>query len=238
MRCAIIGAAGLVACTVVAAAGQNLFVPAARYRNGPLPQIPIRAVGGGEVLLELSVSSSGVVTATRPLQTTPLFTEALSAVVGGWQFVPAEEAGKPVESKVLVAGLFRPPSIYTPTLGELPRDVAVASPEAPYPTMTVTPPYPPLALQSGVVLVEAQVDARGDVVDAEVARSAPPFDAPALESARQWKFRPARINGVAVPTYAYIVFAFRQPVTGPGVGGPDFPPPPEPIKPAGPTGKP
>jgi TonB family protein len=211
-RC-MAGAALLAAGAIVAAAAQGPFVPAARYRNGALPVIPFQAVGGGEVLLELAVNSAGSVAAVRTLQTTPLFTEALNDVVRGWQFVPGEDAGKPVDSKVLVAGLFRPPSINEPTPGELPTDVAAPSPEIPYPMLTTMPPYPPLALESGVVLVEVLVDSVGDVVDAQVARSAPPFDEPALDAARQWRFRPTRLRGLPVPAYAYLVFAFRQPIT-------------------------
>jgi TonB family protein len=198
---------------VVVVTAQNQFVPAARYRSGPLPSIPFQAVGGGEVLMELSVSSSGMVTAARTLQTTPLFTDAMNEIVLGWQFVPAEADGKPVASKVLVAGVFRPPSINSPTLGELPADVGAASIDTPSPMLTVMPDYPPLARDSGVVLVEVQVDAAGEVADLQVVRSAPPFDEPALEAARQWRFRPARIRGAAAPTYAYLIFAFRQPVT-------------------------
>jgi TonB family protein len=210
----VVGALVTALCSALAAAAaQDRFVPAARYRNGELPQIPIQAVGGGEVLLELTVSSNGNVASVRPLQTTSLFTEALTDVVTGWQFVPAQNEGKPVDSKVLVAGLFRPPSLNTPTLGEVPTDVGAPSPDAPFPTLTIMPPYPPLALESGVGLVEVQVDPTGAVADAQTVRSAPPFDEPALESARQWKFRPARVRGVAAATYAYIVFAFRQPVT-------------------------
>jgi TonB family protein len=204
---------GAVSAAFVAAAVQDRFVPAARYRDGDVPQIPLQAVGGGEVLLELAVGGSGNVTAVRPLQTTSLFTEAMTDVVSGWQFVPAEDEGKPVDSKVLVAGLFRPPSINTPTLGEVPKDVAAPSPETAFPTLTVMPPYPPLALDSGVALVEVQVDPTGEVTDAQIVRSAPPFDPIALDSARQWKFRAARVKGVAASTYAYIVFGFRQPVT-------------------------
>jgi TonB family protein len=214
VRRAVVGVLiGAVCGAFVTAAAQDRFVPAARYRNGELPQIPFQAVGGGEVLLELTVSSNGSVAAVRPLQTTSLFTEALTEVVPGWRFVPAENEGKPVDSKVLVAALFRPPSINTPTLGEVPSDVGAPSPDTPFPTLTVMPPYPPLALESGVGLVEVQVDATGAVTDAQIVRSAPPFDEPALDSARQWKFRPARVRGVATSTYAYIVFGFRQPVT-------------------------
>ena len=209
----------------VAMAGQGGFMPA-QYRDGVLPQIPIQAVGGGEVVVELSVSSTGVVSGVRTLRATAPFTDAVTSAVRGWQFRPAEEdvepdAGKPVqpkprtrvESTVLVAGVFRPPTLNTPTLGEPPRDVASASSETPFPLTTVTPRYPPLARDSGMVLVEARVDVRGRVADAKVIRSAHPFDEPALEAARRWTFRPARVHGTSVATLAYIAFAFRQPVT-------------------------
>jgi TonB family protein len=114
---------------------------------------------------------------------------------------------------VLVAGIFRPPTLNTPTLGEPPRNVASASNETPFPLTTVMPRYPPLARDSGIVLVEARVDAGGGVADVKVIRSVRPFDEPALDAARRWTFRPARVRGTAVATLAYIAFAFRQPVT-------------------------
>ena len=51
----------LVACAaaIVVAAPEGR-IPA-RYRSGALPQIPLHAVGGGEVLLEVSVTRGGVV---------------------------------------------------------------------------------------------------------------------------------------------------------------------------------
>ncbi|OLC45728.1 MAG: hypothetical protein AUH43_15565 [Acidobacteria bacterium 13_1_40CM_65_14] len=78
---------------------------------------------------------------------------------------------------------------------------------------TVTPRYPPLARDSGIVLIEVRVDTGGGVADAKVIRSARPFDKPALDAARRWTFRPARVRGTSVVTLAYIAFAFRQPVT-------------------------
>ena len=228
VRCAreiVVYAAFLVACSAIVALAQARFVPA-HYRDGALPQIPVQALGGGEVFLELTVSSTGGVSAVRILRATPPFTETLSQAVRGWRFVPAEEEMEPepgrpgdlklrkvVDSTVLVAGLFRPPTLNTPTLGEPPTDLASASDETPFPVATVMPAYPPLARDSGTVLVEVHVDLRGDVVDAVAIRSAPPFDAPAIDAARGWKFRPARLRGRSVDTLAYIVFAFRQPVT-------------------------
>ena len=228
VRCArqvIVYAAFVVAYIAIVALAQARFVPA-HYRDGALPQIPFQALGGGEVFLELTVTSTGGVSAVRILRATPPFTETLSQAVRGWRFVPAEEEMEPeaarpgapalqraVDSRILVAGLFRPPTLNTPTLGEPPADVALASDETPFPLTTVMPAYPPLARDSGTVLVEAHVDLRGDVVEAVAIRSAPPFDAPAIDAARRWKFRPARLHGRSIDTLTYIVFAFRQPVT-------------------------
>ena len=225
MKSAIAHSTILALCSTLVALAQGGFVPS-HYREGALPQIPFQAVGGGEVFLELSVGSSGVVSAVRMLRTTPPFTDLMSQAVRGWRFVPAEEEiepepgrpvdpkpRRPVDSRMLVAGLFRPPALSTPTFGELPKDVASASDETPFPVATVMPAYPPLARDSGIVLVEVRVDPRGNVVDAVAIRSAPPFDQPALAAARQWKFRPARVRGTAVASLAYIVFGFRQPVT-------------------------
>jgi TonB family protein len=114
---------------------------------------------------------------------------------------------------VLVAALFRPPALNSPTLGEASRDVAQASRETPFPVTTVSPLYPPQALFDGVVLVEVLVGIDGRVEQSKVLRSAPPFDAPALDAARQWTFLPALVQGVRTETFAYIVFGFRQPVT-------------------------
>ena len=210
---------------LVAAAAVEPFVPA-RYLNGPLPQIPIQAVSAGEVFLELTVSDGGSVSRTKILRTTPPYTDVMTAAVQQWFFRPAEEeikpsAGEPaepkrwkrVESKVLVAGIFRPPTVDTPTLGELPKDVVSASNESPSPVVTGTPAYPALALFDGIVLVESRIGPDGSVTDATVIHSAPPFDQPALDAARHWTFRPARVNGVAVSKLAYIMFAFRQPLT-------------------------
>src|SRR5712692_6779668 len=215
-----------------ALAAGDAFTPA-RYRSGPLPAIPVEAVGAGQVFLELTVSSTGTVSAVKPLRATPPFTGPLTDAARQWQFRPAEElvepapgaaapgraapgpagdttARKRVESKVFVAGMFRSPSLNAPTLGTPPEDVAPESDETPFPIAAVMPLYPPLARDSGVVLVEVRVGRTGQVVDANAVRSTPPFDAPALDAARRWTFRPARLHGASVESFAYIVFAFRQ----------------------------
>ena len=124
------------------------------------------------------------------------------------------EGPRPVASKVLVAALFRAPALLTPTQGERPANVAPGSAEVAFPTSTREPPYPPQAGSGGVVLIEAFVDATGKVTQTRVIGSAPPFDQPALDVARQWGFRPARVRGRPTATYVYLIFGFPAPVTG------------------------
>jgi len=187
---------------------------AARYVAGAIPQNQVMAVGGGQVLLEASVDARGNVVATRSLRTTPPFTEPVRAAVQQWTFDPAmDNVQTPVGSTVLVAAVFRPPTIDTPTLGEGSRDVAPASDEVPFPTTVVTPLFPPRAMFDGVVMVEVLVGTEGRVTESRVVRSAPPFDGAALDAVNQWRFRPARVKGAPAAVYAYVVFGFRQPVT-------------------------
>jgi TonB family protein len=66
---------------------------------------------------------------------------------------------------------------------------------------------------AGVVLVELHVAADGTVSDVCVIESAPPFDDAALDAARQFRFRAARVEGAPVPSYVYILFGFLPPIT-------------------------
>jgi TonB family protein len=220
MRSALVVAAVLLATPLYA---QQPYQPA-RYAAGSRPVLPALVVGGGQAFVELSVGPDGAVQKVMPLRSTPPFTQGLIDAVTAWRFSPAVEDtlgpdGKPqgpkkVASRILVASQFRAPTLLTPTLGEKTVNVGSASPEVAYPSATNEPPYPPQAMAGGVVLVEVSVDGAGAVKDARVIGSAPPFDQAALDAARRWRFRPARVNGHATAAYAYLVFGFPQPVTG------------------------
>jgi TonB family protein len=197
----------------------------ALFQSGIVPTLPVMSadVGGGEVLLEVTVDRTGAIGVIKPLRDTATFTERMTQAVKTWRFKPAERdiptaqrkpGGPPterVDTRVLVAGVFRRPSVIGLTLGEPVRDVAVASADIPFPTSTVPPAYPPAAVSPGVVLVEIRVDAIGSVSDAKIRLSSPGFDSAALSAARQWKFRPAKSGGANTPAVAYIVFGFPVP---------------------------
>lgn len=101
------------------------------------------------------MSSEGSVIEVKSLRSTASFDELMIGVVRGWQFAPAERQvdfpspdtsqpkTRPVGLKVLVAWIFRPPALYSLTLGEPITDVASPFPEVPFPAATVMPPTPP-----------------------------------------------------------------------------------------------
>ena len=76
----------------------------------------------------------------------------------------------------------------------------------------VAPVYPPEALDNkvqGVVIIEAVIDAQGNVSDTRVLQSVPALDVAAVEAVRQWKFTPTIVNGVAVPAIFTTTVNFR-----------------------------
>ena len=210
---------------VLVAQQEQAFTPA-RLRDGRVPPISVTAVGGGEVRLELDVSTEGQVTRVTPLRTTPPFTDLMTAAVSDWKFFAARavvngdaarEGGQiaraAVPATVLVVGMFRPPAMNNPTLGEAAKDLTSGSDAAPFPASTTMPPYPPRASGSGVVLLEARVNAIGSVEDVGVIASSPAFDEAARDTVRTWHFRPAKRDGIPVSALVYVIAAFRAPVT-------------------------
>jgi TonB family protein len=205
----------------------RVAVSSAKLAGGALPPIPVQAVSAGEVVLEVSVSREGRVTAVKPLRDTAPFTDAMVAAVRGWSFTPAMDApeaeagaapdpkaGAPMASTVLVLGVFRPPSLFPGTPGEPPKDVARPSGASPSPASALAmPAYPVNALSDGVVLLEVNVGSQGGVDGIGVVRSSPAFDQAAITAASALAFAPGRVHGRPAAARVYVVAAFRQPLT-------------------------
>jgi periplasmic protein TonB len=226
---------GVLALLLIGAAHLSLtaapaFHPA-KYRGGALPPLPpLTVVGGGEVMLELDVTSVGAVRAAKALRATAPYTDSLIAATKTWQFAPAEveiepppPPGRPrfkaMDSTVLVAAVFTAPALSGPTLGELPRDVGTEADSTPFPFATAPPVFPPRARDAGMVMIETTIDLSGQPTENHVLLSSAGFDEAALTALRQWRFRPARVGGSSTPTLAYVVMGFRLPVLGGSTGG-------------------
>jgi len=77
------------------------------------------------------------------------------------------------------------------------------------------PMYPAVAQAArieGTVILEAVIDAQGIVQNVTVLRSMPLLDRAAIVAVQQWRYRPTRLNGVAIPIVmsVTVTFSMRQ----------------------------
>jgi TonB family protein len=187
------------------------FQPAA-LSHYVVDPIPYGTGAAGIVLLDVAVDERGASGDARVLKDVAPFTDLIRKRLADWRFEPAREDGKPLASRVLVAGIYRPAMLEFPAPPDGPSlPKADRESGAPVPTSVAIAPYPPNAMGDASVMVEVQLDAQGQVVDARVVGGTPGFDGAAAGAARQWKFSPASRKGAAVPSRAYLLFSFRQP---------------------------
>jgi hypothetical protein len=170
-------------------------------------------------MIEATIDRSGALTHPIVLRSTPPFSNLILDAVSRWSFIPARETidGKETvaDRSVLIAAVYRPPTLMNgPTLGEPPRDVGNASSDAPYAVSMVGPSYPLQAQMGAVLLYEISLDESGRMRNMRAVASNPGFDAAAKDALVQWKFRGAVVRGRPVPSMAYVIFGFSQPVTG------------------------
>ncbi len=173
-----------------------------------LEPVPWNAQSGGIAAFDVSLDATGVVLSAEPVQELEPYGPQLGAVLPFWRFEPAREQGRTVPSHVLVLGYFRPPATIF-AVPEHPRYRDTVAPDViPWPTAVVVPPYPPHALGSGAVILEADLSDVGGITNVRVVSPPTPFDGAARGAAWPWTFRPARREGQAVASRAYLVFSF------------------------------
>lgn len=208
-------AAVLLSASPDAIAGQLPTAP--RLREGSLPaQIP-NALGGGEVVLELTVDPGGGVTRVDRLRATPPYTDLVADAAAAWKFEPAtvmiEGRLSTVAASVLVVAVFRPPSLYAgPAPGVPPQELAAPSLRLPRPASVVMPAYPPMARGDGIVLVEIEMSGRAERRGNRVVGRGSGFDAAALDAVRAWRFDAPRNPEGGDRLFVYGVLGFRTPV--------------------------
>jgi TonB family protein len=74
--------------------------------------------------------------------------------------------------------------------------------------------YPLQSVVSGTVVLEAALDDQGTITNVRVVRGIPSLTESAERSIRQWKFRPAYLNGKPVASKMAVAFSFVPPIVG------------------------
>lgn len=145
--------------------------------------------------------------------------EAALAAVRQWRFDPPAQAPMLVATDVTVGKSAAGADLYTPASPGVPSrqmssrpPIRVSGNMAP-PTklVSVNPTYPQEAKDAkvtGVVIVDATIDADGSVSKVDVVRSIPLLDEAAVDAVRQWKFSPTLLNGEPVPVIVTITVNF------------------------------
>jgi outer membrane biosynthesis protein TonB len=200
---------------VATAAGQTTTSP--RLRLGGVPATPLVAVGGGEVVLEVTVGAQGRVTEIRQIRATPPYTGLVSDAVLTWLFEPATIAVEgrtvPVAAQVLVAAVFRPPSLYGGmTAGTPPNTAGAPSRRLPALESMTMPAYPPTSVGDGVVAIEIEMTARAQPVAYRILGPTSGFDDAALDAVRDWRFTAPPGPDVSERVMVYALLGFRTPV--------------------------
>jgi TonB family protein len=196
----------LVLVLAASAAGAQPTPP--RLAAASLEAAPWNVQGGGIAAYDVTLDERGSVRGADLVQDVPPYGAMLGASLRSWSFEPAREGGRAVPSRILVLGFFRPPMLSFPA-PDKPRYKSAAAPEElPWPASVAVPPYPPNALGSGKVIVEADVSDAGAVIATRIVSSPGAFDGAAEGAARQWSYRPARRNGREVASRVVLVFSF------------------------------
>jgi len=195
-----------------------VFAPPRLLSGDPPDLPPPNVVAGGEVLVEATVNTSGVVSRAVLLRNTPPYGQMVLDAVRKWRFAPAHATDvdghdQVVEASVLVAAVYRPPTVNNgPTVGTAPLDLSRPSSATPYPMTMAQPVHPIQALSPGVVLLEVSIDESGITRAIRTIRSSPGLDAAARDAVSQWQFRGASFRALPVRSVAFVVVGFPQPI--------------------------
>jgi outer membrane biosynthesis protein TonB len=205
----------ILSATVGAAVEQRSTSP--RLRESRLPaQIP-QGLGGGEVVLELSIDSRGAVAQVERIHVTPPYTDLVVNSVAKWRFEPAtvvvDGRATAVTASVLVVAVFRPASFYSgPAPGVPPQVLGAPSPRVPRVESIVMPAYPPTATGDGIVLVEIEMSRRAEPRNYRIVGPPSGFDAAALDAVRAWRFGAPQTLDVPDQLFVYAMVGFRAPL--------------------------
>ena len=202
----------LASCSIQSLA-QAPFKPAEVISAGDIPY-PIQSIADGVVVLDVSLDEKGAITGSTVVRDIPSLTSAATSSVQSWKFSPASRQGKPVQSLIRVAVVFRPRAYFaagpafTPILSEGESNRAG---QTYIPTGIVSvsyPQYPINAAAPGTVVVQVTVGRSSAIQRVKVVRDLPPFTKFALSAVSKWRFQTATLDGKPMTSILAIAFVF------------------------------
>ena len=213
-RAGFLVSSGVVAAAVLAGGGAALAQTAGgdsalpRLVSAEIGGISPNAQSGGVAACDVAVTETGSVGAVAVVQDMAPYSDVLTQSLPKWRFEPAREKGHGVAAKVLVLWLARPPLTAFPAPAN-PRYKGTVAPDSlPWPTSIAVAPYPPGALGSGIVILEADISSQGHVTATHRHSATSAFDGAADDAARKWTFRPALVHNREAASRAVLIFSF------------------------------
>lgn len=195
---------------------RNAYKPA-KVVSAADVNFPFQTTADGLVVFDVSLDAQGAIKNISVLQDLQPFTAPAKQSLRSWKFAPASENGRPEDSEMPVAFVFRhavyianePP--FTPIIPEKDSDEARGRFIPPGILSVSYAGYPASTIGMGAVVVQARVKPDGSTGEASVVRKLPGGFGPlAIDAAKHWKFQPASREGNPVPSNVAIAFVFSS----------------------------
>ena len=203
----------LLASCAIQSLAQAPFKPAEVISAGDIPY-PVQSIADGVVVLDVSLDEKGAITKSSVMRDIPSLTSAATSSVQSWKFSPASRQGKPVQSLIRVAVVFRPRAYFaasppfTPILSEGESNQADQTYVPPGIVSVSYPQYPINAAAPGTVVIQVTVGRASAIQRVKVVRDLPPFTKFALSAVNKWRFQTATLDGKPVASALGIAFVF------------------------------
>lgn len=178
---------------------------------------PFQTTADGIVVFSVSLDDHGGIKNIRVLQDLSPFTSPAKQSLHDWKFSSAAQDGRPEDSEMLVAFVFRH-SVYI--ANEPPFAPILPKNESDETRRGFVPPailsvsyagYPASTIAMGAVVVQARVKPDGSTGEVSLIRKLPGGFGPlAIDAAKHWKFQRASRDGKPVPGNVAIAFVFSS----------------------------
>jgi TonB family protein len=197
------------------AVAPSLDAPAPRRKTHVAPEWPSSAAATARYRVHLVIDAAGHVVESRIVaggaesSDVAADTAAVLTAVRQWTFEPPARA--PMLMVTYVDRSEAEGMVVPSATGRRPIRIGSGM-RPPAKIHHVSPEYPVDARNvglSGVVILEATIDAEGHVSDVHVVRGVPGLDDAATAAVLQWRYAPTLLNGEAVPVIMTVTVNFQ-----------------------------